>query len=113
MELMKALGGSEKFTLKILVPESKCGGNVDMVSIVIGKGGFMIKQLQSRTRTSIYIESYKASESAWSCAQITGEMRDIAEAVKLIYKIIEGKSSFAAFNAKVKAAVLPYLQILG
>lgn len=82
--------------------------NIDMVSIVIGKGGFMIKQLQSRTHTTIYIESYKAGESAWSCAHITGELRDIAEAVKQIYKVIESKSSFAAFNAKVKAAVLAH-----
>lgn len=43
-----------------------------MVSIVIGKGGYKIKQLQTRTNTTIYIDSHKASESAWSCARITG-----------------------------------------
>jgi len=45
-----------------------------MVSIVIGKNGYKIKDLQAKTHTKIYIESYKAKESIWSCAKIAGRL---------------------------------------
>jgi len=45
-----------------------------MVSIVIGRGGNQIKQLQERTRTDIYIDSYKADKSVFRCARITGRV---------------------------------------
>jgi predicted PilT family ATPase len=107
--LLKLIAGeNEKLTVRILVPESMCQGiTIDMVSIVIGKGGLEIKQLQSKTHTNIYIESYKAKESIWSCAKITGEIKDIAEATKLLYETMESKSSHPSFNPKAKAAVTP------
>jgi predicted butyrate kinase (DUF1464 family) len=64
-----------KFSLNILIPESKPNiKHIDMVSIVIGRGGSQIKQLQERTRTDIYIDSYKAEKSVSRCARITGRL---------------------------------------
>jgi len=46
-----------------------------MVSIVIGKKGYKIKQLESKTNTKIYIESCKTGSNIWNTAQITGKFR--------------------------------------
>jgi hypothetical protein len=77
-----------------------------MVSILIGKGGCNIKQLQSKTHTTIYIEAYRTGDNIWNNAQVTGEIKNIAEVTKLLYEIIESKFSFIISNAQTIAAVI-------
>lgn len=44
-----------------------------MVSIVIGRGGNQIKQLQSRTYTEVFVSSAKLARGTMRSAQIKGE----------------------------------------
>ncbi len=48
------------------------GDGLDMVSIMIGKRGSQIKQLQEQTRTEIFISSMKYQTGALRSAQVKG-----------------------------------------
>ena len=47
--------------------------SLDMVSIVIGKKGKQIKELQERTRTEIFISSLKYQMGTLRSAQVKGK----------------------------------------
>ena len=87
---------------------------VDMVSIVIGKGGSQIKQLQERTHTEIFISTIKYEKGALRSAQVkgnsppnlVGKTRDIVDALKKMYGLIEERAPYALLNARTKEVVI-------
>lgn len=109
---------TRKFSLSVLVPESIFPLIVDMVSIVIGRGGNQIRQLQAKTCTDVYIDSNKMDGGVLHCVQITGSSistligknEDVAEACRRIYELIETRAVYAQANERAKEAVRRYSQ---